>query len=55
LAFRLADQPGGIATVSFFTTLSVTFANIVCLGLLLWRARVEGLQLGTIARTSNDR
>jgi membrane protease YdiL (CAAX protease family) len=48
-AFRLAGQPAGMATGAVFSTLSVTVANLVCLGLLLWRARVEGLQLGAIA------
>jgi membrane protease YdiL (CAAX protease family) len=48
LAFRLAGQPAGIGTGAVFSTLSVTVANIVCLGLLLWRARVESFQLGTM-------
>jgi membrane protease YdiL (CAAX protease family) len=48
LAFRLAGTPVGIAAGATWSTLSVTLTNILCLGLLLWRARVEGLQLGKI-------
>ena len=48
LAFRLAGQPAGLATGAIFSTLSVTIVNVVCLGLLLWRARVEGFQLRTM-------
>jgi len=48
LAFLLAGRPAGIGTGAVFSTLSVTLANIVCVGLLLWRARVEGFRLGSI-------
>jgi membrane protease YdiL (CAAX protease family) len=48
LAFRLAGQPAGLGTVAVFCTLSVTLANIVCLGLHLWRSRVEGFELRPI-------
>jgi membrane protease YdiL (CAAX protease family) len=47
-AFRLAGYPVGVATAATWSTLSVTVVNILCLGLLLWRARVEGFQLGKI-------
>ena len=49
LLFRSAGQPAGMTVGAIFSTLSVTVVNVVCLGLLLWRARVEGFQLGAIA------
>ena len=45
LAFRLSGQSAGMATGAVFATLSVTVANVICLLILLWRARVEGFQL----------
>jgi membrane protease YdiL (CAAX protease family) len=48
VALRLAGSPVGMATGAAWSTLSVTAANVVCLGLLLWRARVEGLRLSHI-------
>lgn len=55
LAFRLAGQPAGMTTGAIFSTLSVTAVNIICLGLLLWRAQVEGFQLSTIAGFQRSR
>lgn len=48
LALRLAGSPLGIRAGAVWSTLSVTAANVVCLVLLLWRARVENLQLREI-------
>ncbi len=45
LALRLAGSPVGIATGAVWSTMSVTLANVVCLGLLEWRARAEGFRL----------
>jgi len=45
LAFRAAGQSMGFAAGAAFSTLSVTIVNVVCLGLLRWRAQVEGFQL----------
>ncbi len=48
LAFRATGQSVGLEAGAVFSTLSVTVVNVVCLGLLLWRARVEGFQLRTM-------
>lgn len=45
LLFRLTGQQVGLAAGAIFSTLSVTIVNVICLGMLLWRARVEGFQL----------
>ena len=55
LAFRFAGQPAGLSTGAIFSTLSVTVVNVVCLGLLLWRARVEGFQLREMMGWQRDR
>lgn len=55
-AFRLAgQQPVAFEILSTFGTLSVIFANIVCLGLLLWRARAEGFQIGALVDFQRSR
>jgi membrane protease YdiL (CAAX protease family) len=48
LVLRLAGYPVGFDIMAVFATLSVTLVNIVCIGLLRWRARVEGFQLGNM-------
>ncbi len=55
LLFRSAGQPAGMTVGAIFSTLSVTVVNVMCLGLLLWRARVEGFQLGAIAGFQRSR
>jgi membrane protease YdiL (CAAX protease family) len=49
LALRMAGYLVEFDILSVFGTLSVTFTNILCLGLLLWRARVEGFRLRDLA------
>jgi membrane protease YdiL (CAAX protease family) len=44
-ALRKAGFPIGMPIGALFATLSVTAVNFLCLGLLQWRARVEGFQL----------
>lgn len=48
LALRVAGQQSGTGAGAVFATLSVTVTNVMCLGLLLWRARVEGFQLSSL-------
>ncbi len=55
LAFRAAGQSVGLAAGAAFSTLSVTIVNVVCLGLLLWRAQVEGFQLKDMIRFQRGR
>lgn len=46
LALQLVGFPVEFAIMAVFATLSVTLVNLVCIGLLRWRARVEGFQYG---------
>lgn len=46
LAFRMTGQAVELAAGALFSTLSVTIVNLICLGLLRWRAQVEGFSLG---------
>lgn len=45
LAFRIAGTPVPLTAAAPWSTLSVTVANVVCLALLRWRVRVEGLDM----------
>jgi membrane protease YdiL (CAAX protease family) len=49
LALRLAGQPAGVATGAVFFHAIRYRRQLYVPGLLLWRARVEDLQFGTIA------
>ena len=46
LAYQLAGKPVGVAAGLGWSTLTLTVINLICLGLLVWRARVEGFDLG---------
>jgi membrane protease YdiL (CAAX protease family) len=48
LALQLAGFTVGFDIMAVLATLSVTLVNIVCIGLLRYRARVEGFQLGNM-------
>jgi len=45
LAYTQAGQPVGPAAGLAWSTLTLTVINLLCLGLLAWRARVEGFNL----------
>lgn len=46
LAYRLQGNPVGVAAGLGWSTLTLTVVNLLCLGLLVWRSRVEGFSLG---------
>ena len=46
LAYQLEGHPVGIAAGLAWSTLTLTVINLLCLGLLVWRSKVEGLDLG---------
>jgi len=41
LAYQWSGRPVGIAAGLGWSTLTLTLINLLCLGLLLWRSRVE--------------
>jgi membrane protease YdiL (CAAX protease family) len=45
LAYQWAGNPVGVAAGLGWSTLTLTIVNLLCLGLLAWRARVEGFDL----------
>lgn len=55
LILQSAGFRSGTVTGAEWATLSVTITNIVCLGLLLWRARVEGFRLSDLVGFERSR
>ena len=50
LAYQLAGNPVGLAAGLGWSTLTLTVVNLLCLALLVWRSRVEGLDLKAAIR-----
>ena len=48
LSYRLAGEPVGIEAGLVWSPLTLTVVNVVCLLLLRWRCRVEGISLRQI-------
>jgi membrane protease YdiL (CAAX protease family) len=46
LAYQWSGEPVGLAAGLGWSTLTLTVVNLLCLGLLRWRARVEGWRIG---------
>ena len=45
LSYRLAGESAGLAAGLGWSTLTLTVVNVICLLLLRWRCRVEGISL----------